>query len=1072
MRRTVTSRPTVLVAVTAVLAAPFALQGARSLAAGEIPYLFVAALMVAGAAMTLKPIKLRPDLELNSSDVVVLIALLYAPAGIASLVGAAARIGTRLVSPRPLLRGVRDVAAVILSAGLASLLYGELVAVLWPALGQRASVAAGVLAAVLFIALELIQAAFWRAAEGQGDLPVVGPLATPTGRAHVLWLVGAVGAFELVRVEPLFLVPAFPLLALAYMEIRGRFVGERRALFLQTAVDVSHAVGSTLDTMLVFRAVYGHVRSAIPVDAFFVALANKERTRLSYRFLVDTSEELEPRDREFEGTLAGHAIQTGEPILLRDAEHDRLRIAVPRAAWGTVEERSILVAPLRVRGEIIGAISAQSAEANAYDRDDLELIQDIANEAAIAIERADLHERTTRLSQRLFDLHRVGVEIVSQRDVGSLARRLARAAGTLLSGTAAVYVDDGSDVLARADAEGDEASAGIPKSSATTARALAGQPVEIATPDDLPEAGRAMLLERGLRSVLVQPLRVVDESVGVLYVAWDQDHVFTNEERELAGVVAGLGATALRGLQLYDELEDAYLSTITTLTATIQAREGHREDHLRHVAANAVALGQRLGLPDEQLRSLRYAALFHSLGKIAVPSSILSKPGPLTPDERRIMQEHPVLGAQIIGSIRFLEDVAPLVRHASERWDGQGYPDRLGGEAIPRLARILHIAVAYHAMIVDRPYRPALSREVALLELRSGSGVEYDPTLVEDFARMIETRGAIAQAELEIAGARELAILSEVTPEFHTLLDLQQMLERVLGVLEKRMPGTRLAIMLEDAETGDLVLRASAGSWSPSAQRRLPKGRGVSGWVMQHAQTQLVDDVRLDPRWITTGDDTRSALVIPLLAGGRAIGVLGMLHQAVGAFGPRDVTLMQAVAGQLAAAVEVAGLHERLKVVASTDALTGLHNYRYLWDRLDEEISRADRRSTFFSVGYLDLDKFKRINDQYGHIAGDTVLRALGRAIAQNVRHEDIAARYGGEEFAIVMPETPRDEADKAMARLMEILDHTQVEVVTGKTIPMPSRSWGVATYPLDGRTARELIEAADTRVYAAKRSR
>lgn len=871
-------------------------------------------------------------------------------------------------------------------------------------------------------------------------------------------------------------VLAAPAAYVAHAARRRQRWAARRTLLLSTAVRVSHAVGSSLDQIDVFRELYRQVASVMSVDAFFVAIADPGHVRVSYRFLVDGAKEIEPTERELAGTIAGLCVERGEPILLRDAERDRERLGIPRVAWGTVEERSIIVAPLRVRGEVIGAISAQSCRLDAYDHDDLELIQNIANEAAIAIERAELHERTTRLSQRLVDLHRLGVELASQHDLHAVAKRLAGSASALLGGHSGVYLATGGDTLVRAggdreiDLEGGQSIA--TRGSATESALATGERVEITSPEGLPEVSRRLLASSGHTSVVIQPLIAAGDRVGVIYVGWEQPHSVTDEERELIGIVAGTGASALRSIRLYSELEDAYLSTVSTLTATIQAREGYREDHLRRVAADALALGQRLELPDDGLRALRYAALFHSIGKIAVPSAILGKAGPLTPDERHLVQEHPALGAQIIGSIRFLKDVAPIVRHATERWDGTGYPDGLKGESIPRLARILAVAIAFQAMLVDRPYRAAMPVEAAIAELRANAGSWYDPFLVEEFATMILARGAIAQAEQELAGARELAILSELTPQFHTLLDLQQLLERVLGILEKRMPDTRLGIYLEDAATGDLVLRATAGSWSPTAHRRMARGRGVAGWVMEHAQAQIVDDVRLETRWVTTGDDTRAALVVPLVAGGRPVGVLALLHPTVGAFAQRDVTLMQAVGAQVAGAIEVAGLHERLKVAASTDALTGIHNYRYFWDRLEEEVSRAERRSGELSIAYFDIDRLKTVNDRYGHLAGDAVLRTLGTVIGGHVRGEDVPARYGGDEFAIVMPETPREEAETVMQRLMEMLDRTPVDLGDGRSIPMPSRSWGVAAYPSDARSAKELVEKADSRSYAHKRAR
>ena len=300
---------------------------------------------------------------------------------------------------------------------------------------------------------------------------------------------------------------------------------------------------------------------------------------------------------------------------------------------------------------------------------------------------------------------------------------------------------------------------------------------------------------------------------------------------------------------------------------------------------------------------------------------------------------------------------------------------------------------------------------------------------------MIEARGVIEAAEEEVGTSRELAILADLTPEFHTILDLQQLLDRILSILLKSMPGSRLTILLREDQTDDLVVRALTGlPTGPGTSLRIPSGRGISGWVLEHRQPQLVSDVHLDPRYI--GDpDIRSEIIIPLVSAGRPIGVLAVSHRVPHAFSQRDLTLMQAVGAQIAAAIDVAELHERLKRAANTDALTGLHNYRYFYDRLEEEIARAARREQSLAVAFFDLDKLKTVNDTYGHLAGNEVLRTLGRSIGAQVRTEDVPARYGGDEFAIVMPDTPRDEAEKVVARLMETLENADVELQDGRRI-------------------------------------
>src|SRR5438093_1516021 len=816
--RPIPRRAYVFIAITCLVAVPFVPLGVQDVLGDEPPTVafYIWALCV---LLSLRPIRVATNVELSASEVAVLAGVVLLPPGTLALVAASARLVNDLVTRKSFIRIVRNSAAQAISAGVAAMSFQLVIMSMADQLIGRVGevIVAGAVAATMLVVLDLGQIIALQLVLGTERLTrsTMGWIGR-TGRAQLLWGLAAVITIEIVLIQPWFLLPAIPLFLLGYLDIRARFVAERRARLLATLVEVGHAVGASLDPNEVFRNVYRQVAAVMDADNFFVATLGPDGSTVRYRFLVDGGVELEPVERPKEGTLVGATIERG-PLLLKDVERDARRLGMPDLeSWGAVVEQSIIVAPLRQRDAFVGAISAQSRRPAAYDDGDLQLLAAIANEAAIALERANLHDRTATLSQRLFELHRIGLAISEKTELVDVTKLLAEAVIDLLKpAVSAVYLDKGGDTLDFAFTTGNAPSdlRSLPKSSPTIGRVLeSGQAVAFARSADAPEFTQKLLERFGHEALLVHPLRSADQTVGVLFVTWREAHVFTDEERELIGILAGVGASTMRSIRLYRELDEAYLSTVSTLMATIVARDHYREDHQRKIAADAVAVGERLKMSENELRDLRYASLFHSLGKTGVPAAILSKAGPLTPEEKKIMQEHPILGARILESIRFLRGVVPIVRHANERWDGAGYPDGLAGEQIPLTARILAVAIAYESMLADRPYRPARREDQALAEIKGMSGKWYDPTVVNAFVAMIDARGVIHAAEEEVqTTSRELAILSELTPEFHTILDLQQLLDRTLVVLQPAVPGASLTILLHDEQTDELVARAVAG---------------------------------------------------------------------------------------------------------------------------------------------------------------------------------------------------------------------------------------------------------------------
>ena len=240
-----------------------------------------------------------------------------------------------------------------------------------------------------------------------------------------------------------------------------------------------------------------------------------------------------------------------------------------------------------------------------------------------------------------------------------------------------------------------------------------------------------------VRSELVVPLWVGGELWGAINAEENRADAFGQDDLQLLQTVADQVGSAMRSAQLYERLERAYIGTAEALAAALEAKDAYTADHARTIAEQAETIGHMFDMTDAELRDLRFGAVFHDIGKIAIPEAILHKPGPLDPEERAVMERHTIVGEQILAPVEFLANVRRLVRHEHERWDGKGYPDGLSGSEIPLGSRIILACDALHAMTSDRPYRRAMPLEDALAELRRHAGSQFDPEVVSLLLDMI-----------------------------------------------------------------------------------------------------------------------------------------------------------------------------------------------------------------------------------------------------------------------------------------------------------------------------------------------
>lgn len=181
---------------------------------------------------------------------------------------------------------------------------------------------------------------------------------------------------------------------------------------------------------------------------------------------------------------------------------------------------------------------------------------------------------------------------------------------------------------------------------------------------------------------------------------------------------------------------------VRALVVATEAKDPYTAGHMQRVAAMAVRLGQALGLPPEDLRVLAQAGVIHDVGKIEVPDAVLNKPGALDPDERALIETHPVVGERIARALGFHRLELEVIRHHHERWDGQGYPDGLSGDAIPRLARVMAVCDVFDAVTSARAYRPAWTVEEARSLIEREAGVGLDPVMARVMLRMLATDAA------------------------------------------------------------------------------------------------------------------------------------------------------------------------------------------------------------------------------------------------------------------------------------------------------------------------------------------
>ncbi len=516
-----------------------------------------------------------------------------------------------------------------------------------------------------------------------------------------------------------------------------------------------------------------------------------------------------------------------------------------------------------------------------------------------------------------------------------------------------------------------------------------------------------------------------------------------------------------------NRLLQARLGVASSLFTALRCKHADTASHSLRVTLCTASWALAMGMSEEQRDVMEVAALLHDIGKIAVPDSVLLKPGPLTREEMAVMNLHRRTGLQILQASCASTDVLEIIGASGDWYDGtrshSAKPAKR--EEIPLGARMLAIADAFDAMTSNQVFRRALPRERAIMELYKFAGTQFDPKLVNNFAALQERSQAEAHERtvrrwLEsldpetVNGMWQLNAAPAESPEF-----IPDSLFR-----ERLIDNMRDAVIFVDTN-----LRVVA--WNPGAERMT--GISASSIFQRPFGPQLLevrdsDGIILHDRdcpvaaALATGEQRIRRLIIR----GRGRQDLSVELHAVPVVGSDGVmhgaaVTLHDVSPEMSLEARCQSLHD----AATRDPLTGVAN-RAEFNRVHEMfvVAHLERRRPC-SLIIIDIDHFKHVNDTYGHQAGDDVLKAFARLLKSNCRTGDLAARFGGEEFVILCADCDVSVASQRAENIRRQFSNLQHDALGGRTC---TSSFGVTEIQA-GDTPQTMVARADRALYEAK---
>ena len=542
----------------------------------------------------------------------------------------------------------------------------------------------------------------------------------------------------------------------------------------------------------------------------------------------------------------------------------------------------------------------------------------------------------------------------------------------------------------------------------------------------------------------------------------------------LEAIRTAVGGPEERGSNQNAELENQLavvrLGMATSLYYALRTKNPSTAAHSLRVALLCSSWAERLGLDPELRDRIEVAALLHDIGKIGIPDRILRKPGKLTVDEQLSMDACPQLGAAILQGCTNDADLLAIVRFGNCWFQSRRHDDRPKGEAIPLGARMLAIADAFDAMTTEHIYRPAMSRERAIVELVGSSGVQFDPGLVIDFTRLLEDKPELLQGSTVHRWLQQLR--PDASEAFWTggevAITTRAAKPKAVIRVESRFKSQLLRTLKDGVcftDTEGVVTQ-----WNLAMERMT----GVLSEAMVGRQWSIgaisMRDADGDEEHETlcplkecveTGIAVRRAMVIEnsMYSIPVHVEVAPVVGEERGSFG--CVIVVHDLSDRENLERRLESLHQETIL----DPLTRVANRAHFDRTLEKLVDSASKGGDTFALIICDIDKFKRINDTFGHPAGDDALKTFAELLRSHSRDGDLVARYGGEEFLLLAGSCDNTTGTRRAESIRAALEATQIPSLENECM---TASFGVTEYQ-SGDTAATVVARADRALLKAK---